>query len=65
MRRLGDFIKKSYMLYISLQEDISKLFSRIQFIILDFYHYGVIEVGAFAAKDVAERIADEVSITNH
>ena len=33
MRRLGDFIKKSYMLYISLQEDISKLFSRIQFII--------------------------------
>lgn len=65
MRRLGDFIKKSYMLYISLQEDISKLFSRIQFIILDFYYYGVIEVGMFAAKDVAERITDEVSITNH
>lgn len=53
------------MLYISLQEDISKLFSRIQFIILDFYYYGVIEVGMFAAKDVAERITDEVSITNH
>ena len=33
--------------------------------ISDFYHGGVIEVGVFTAEYIAERIADEVSVTNH
>ena len=36
-----------------------------KFIILDYYHGGIIEVGVFAAEDVAERIADEMGVTNH
>lgn len=53
------------MLYISLQEDISKFFSRIQFIILYFNHSGIVEGSIFATEDVYEGIADKVGIPNH
>lgn len=36
----------------------------LKLIISYFYHGGIIEVGVFAAEDVAGRIADKVGVAN-
>ena len=36
-----------------------------KFIILDFNHGGVVEVGVFATEEVAERVAYKVGVANH
>lgn len=49
------------LVYNLLWFGISKV---LKFIILDLYHGGIIEVGVFAAEDVAGRIADKVGVAN-